>query len=167
MKIRNGNSTKKMTAHPSKYPQKRFKAKRCRWCNIYFNPIAPSNHYCSIDCKDNGNTNKYYLKKYGVSLDWVLKCLERQNYCCAICKTKGFKMRETHKSTLNLDHCHETGKVRGLLCHNCNRALGLLQDNPVFLRRAAEYVEGATTIPKGSRGKCPEAHDTSDGDDIV
>jgi hypothetical protein len=47
-----------------------------------------------------------------------------------------------------VDHCHATGKVRGLLCHNCNRALGLMQDNIENIKRAADYLEGATTIRK-------------------
>jgi hypothetical protein len=42
---------------------------------------------------------------------------------------------------LAVDHCHDTGKVRRLLCHNCNRALGLFKDNSDILRKAADYVE--------------------------
>jgi hypothetical protein len=56
-------------------------------------------------------------------------------------------MREDHTAKLMVDHCHATGKVRGLLCHNCNRALGLLKDDKSTIRRALEYLEGATTIP--------------------
>ena len=69
-------------------------------------------------------------------------------------------MHDTVKSTLNVDHCHETGKIRGLLCHNCNRALGLFKDNVEFLERAILYLKGATTISKESTYKCMEAHDT-------
>ena len=56
-------------------------------------------------------------------------------------------MAEHHKSKLVVDHCHATGKVRGLLCHNCNRALGLLKDKISVLKNAIQYLEGATTIP--------------------
>ncbi len=42
---------------------------------------------------------------------------------------------------LCVDHNHETGNVRKLLCHHCNRALGLLQDNPHLLARAADYLK--------------------------
>jgi hypothetical protein len=50
-------------------------------------------------------------------------------------------MRNHHRKTLVVDHSHETGAVRGLLCHNCNRALGLIHDDAAVLRRAAEYIE--------------------------
>lgn len=46
-----------------------------------------------------------------------------------------------HHEKLCVDHDHETGKVRKLLCHNCNRALGLLRDDPALLRKSAEYIE--------------------------
>jgi len=42
---------------------------------------------------------------------------------------------------LSVDHCHATGRIRGLLCAKCNQAIGLMKDNPIFLRRAADYVE--------------------------
>jgi hypothetical protein len=42
---------------------------------------------------------------------------------------------------MHLDHCHQSGQVRGVLCRNCNVALGLMADNPERLRRAAEYLE--------------------------
>lgn len=67
--------------------------------------------------------------------------MDEQAWKCAICKDFGFKMRDNHISGLNLDHFHSTGKVRGLLCHNCNRGLGLFQDNPEYLRQAALYLE--------------------------
>lgn len=72
---------------------------------------------------------------------------EKQNNKCAVCDGEGFKMAEHHKSKLVVDHCHKSGTVRGLLCHNCNRALGLFKDKIDVLKRAIKYLEGATTIP--------------------
>lgn len=132
---------KDFTAHPSKYPQKNFKPKPCRWCAEVFQPIAPCNHYCSDQCRREVASDKHYRRVYGVGVRWVQQQLEVQKGKCAICKTTGFKMREDHVSGMNLDHCHKTGKARALLCHNCNRGLGLLQDDPWILRRAADYVE--------------------------
>jgi hypothetical protein len=48
---------------------------------------------------------------------------------------------------VHIDHDHETGKVRGMLCFPCNAALGQLQDDPTIIRRAAEYVEGNVWQP--------------------
>lgn len=59
---------------------------------------------------------------------------------CLIC-------RGEFGQTLPVDHCHRTGKVRGLLCHHCNRGIGLFGDDPERLRRAADYVEAEGRIP--------------------
>lgn len=59
--------------------------------------------------------------------------LDEQNGVCAICKFKP-------KTVFHVDHCHSTGKVRGLLCINCNMALGLLKDNKMFLSQAIDYL---------------------------
>jgi hypothetical protein len=61
--------------------------------------------------------------------------LERQGKVCGICKTPG--------KPLCVDHCHATGKVRGLLCRDCNLGLGNYKDNPIFTRAATAYLESA------------------------
>ncbi|MEU8956887.1 endonuclease VII domain-containing protein [Streptomyces sp. NPDC048518] len=48
---------------------------------------------------------------------------------------------------IHVDHCHETGKVRGVLCFNCNSAIGKLGDDPDTVRRAAAYLEGSSWKP--------------------
>lgn len=48
---------------------------------------------------------------------------------------------------VHVDHCHRTGKVRGVLCFNCNSAIGLLGDDPDTVRRAAAYLEGISWKP--------------------
>lgn len=77
-----------------------------------------------------------FKKKYGISLSDYEALLERQNGVCAIC-------RRTCKSGRNLavDHCHETGKVRGLLCLECNRGIGALKDSIDLLTKAISYLK--------------------------
>lgn len=59
--------------------------------------------------------------------------LTKQKGLCAICHKKMIKV--------NIDHCHATGKVRGLLCPECNRGLGLFYDDANRLISAAEYLK--------------------------
>lgn len=137
----NGNPTKAMqTARPDKYPQGSFKAKACRCCKTEFQPSAPSELYCSDLCKDKGNTNAYLKRVYGITYRQYHAMLAEQSGLCKICNGPGFLMKDCHKLLLVVDHCHKGGQVRGLLCHNCNRALGLLKDDPAIINRAAEYI---------------------------
>ncbi|AKL88331.1 endonuclease VII [Gordonia phage GMA6] len=74
------------------------------------------------------------LSRYGVTVTWFSQRLKRQRGRCAICRRK-------MPYTLCVDHCHETGKVRGLLCISCNRGLGFFADDPKRMQRAIEYLE--------------------------
>ena len=73
---------------------------------------------------------------YGLSFTDEILLREYQNNECPLCKVK-FKT----DSDYHVDHCHQTNKIRGLLCPSCNKALGLFKDDPNTLRRAATYVE--------------------------
>lgn len=122
-----------------KYPNPYFKEKICKTCGGVFTPKAPSQLYCSKDCR--GKT-AYYERNYGITERDYRVMLEEQNHKCYLCGSEGFLIgKNNHSEKLAVDHCHATGKVRKLLCHNCNRALGLMKDNPVLLRLAADYVE--------------------------
>lgn len=78
---------------------------------------------------------RYELKKkYGITPEIYLEMLDRQGGVCALCKKPG------DGKALCVDHDHASGKVRGLLCHSCNVALGLLKDDAEVLRRAIEYL---------------------------
>jgi hypothetical protein len=82
---------------------------------------------------------RYQLKsKYGLTVEAYDVMLAKQNGVCAIC---GSKNPRGPGKRLHIDHDHATGKVRGLLCHPCNRALGLVRDSPALLRKAATYLE--------------------------
>jgi hypothetical protein len=117
--------------------------------------------YCSDGCSRGGVIQRHFKKSYGLTYKEVLALREKQENLCAICGEEGFMMNERVKSPLNVDHDHKTGAVRGLLCHNCNRGLGLFQDEVERLKSAIAYLEGATTISKESTYKCTEAHSPS------
>lgn len=144
--IKTEQARRQHTAHPSKYPQGRFKEKECKKCASVFQPCAPSQKYCSTECASEAQQDAYYIRTYGISREVWKTMAHNQGGLCFICREEGFLMKEGHEATLMVDHCHRTGTVRGLLCHNCNRALGLLKDDPARLRQALEYLEGATTI---------------------
>lgn len=78
--------------------------------------------------------HRYYLEKTYGPVDYAA-LLERQGGACAICLTKPKKKR------LAVDHCHKTGQVRGLLCGQCNFALGAFQDNRETIQSAIAYLE--------------------------
>ena len=88
---------------------------------------------CNMLRKD----NNHYRNKYGITLDDYNNLIKSQNYQCAICKTvdPGVGINRFH-----VDHNHSTGVVRGLLCSNCNRALGQFKDDISILESAAEYI---------------------------
>lgn len=134
------------TGTPDKYPQGYFKDKDCRQCGSPFSPQAPSQLYCGEPCAEEAHRERYYQRTYGIGVKEWRAMHEDQAGLCAICLGEGFHMREDHQQKLMVDHCHDTGQVRGLLCHNCNRALGLLQDSKRIVKRVLEYLERATTI---------------------
>ena len=122
-----------------KYPNGSFRAKECRACSRSFVPEAPSQKYCGPQCR--GKT-AYYERNYGITEAQYEEFKAAQGHCCYLCGSPGFTIgKKNHTEKLAVDHCHATGVVRKLLCHNCNRALGLMKDNPELLRKAADYVE--------------------------
>jgi hypothetical protein len=80
------------------------------------------------------NAASWRKHKYGLSPKEYYALVARQGGACAICR----KIKP-----LCVDHCHLTGKVRGLLCHTCNSALGFWGDSPSLVRRALKYLETA------------------------
>ena len=81
---------------------------------------------------------KYQLSRmYGITEEQYNQMLASQNGCCAICGTN----KPTGKwKVFAVDHDHKTGKVRELLCNECNRGMGLLRDNAELLQKAANYI---------------------------
>jgi len=78
-------------------------------------------------------------QNYGIDLEDYNEMLNKQNACCAICNTQPIVGR----GLLHVDHCHDTGKVRGLLCHYCNMSLGGFRDDIKILRAAIKYLKNS------------------------
>lgn len=76
---------------------------------------------------------------YGITKDAWLSLWDAQGHACAVCGTQDFSTSVGGKPAV--DHCHRTGKVRGLLCMGCNTALGSMKDNPAVLMAGASYLE--------------------------
>ena len=89
--------------------------------------------------------HKQLMSDYGISYEQYLAMEEEQGGCCSICerpkedcqrRTKYGKVR-----ALEVDHCHKTGKIRGLLCASCNTTIGHMEDDTHRLRKAINYLE--------------------------
>lgn len=81
------------------------------------------------------------LKRYGVTLDWFESKLAEQNGRCIVCGAMPDPGGVKAAARLHVDHDHETGAVRDLLCNRCNQGLGYFRDDPALLRAAADYIE--------------------------
>lgn len=79
-------------------------------------------------------------KNYNISKEQYYLLLKEQEHKCKVCKTE-------FNEKICVDHCHTTGKIRGLLCDNCNRGIGLLKDNKQILENAVLYLDSSCKIP--------------------
>jgi hypothetical protein len=132
-----------------------LKEKECNKCNCvkkldeyYFKVNKKTNtKYYQSFCKKCQSRYNYKqdkdlkLKKaYGISLDEYNELLSKQNGKCAICGVDNNGKYRNKSRALAVDHCHTTGKIRGLLCSDCNTGIGLLKDNVNFLQYAIKYL---------------------------
>lgn len=83
------------------------------------------------------NRNRVLKFHYGISIEQYEAMLVAQDYRCLICGSKG---RQDRASPLDVDHDHNTKEVRSLLCHRCNRGIGVFLENPDSLEKAAAYL---------------------------
>lgn len=87
--------------------------------------------------------NSYLLKTYGITIEQYDQLFDEQDGICKICSKpeSNLDKRTGLPVMLAVDHDHTTGKIRGLLCANCNMALGLLNDSANLFKKAAHYLE--------------------------
>jgi hypothetical protein len=88
------------------------------------------------------------LRRYGITLKEYNELRKKQSYSCAVCEKNEKIVAQGRALTtdyaLHVDHCHETKKIRGLLCTNCNTLLGKSYDDVKILKKAIEYLEKET-----------------------
>ena len=129
----------------------------CKRCNKCFITKDPRKIFCCNQCASAYGSMRLRMNKrarpadwyervdrknslrrlYGITLEEYDKMLSDQEYRCAICD----KHQDEFKKKLHVDHCHTTGKIRGLLCQKCNQGLGLFGDNKNLLIKASEYLK--------------------------
>lgn len=111
---------------------------RCRVCHKAYR-IAAYNKRKSEDWASFAEERRWInlLQNYKISRGEYEKLLEEQKGACAICRRKPYGK---HKY-LYVDHDHDTGKVRGLLCNGCNTGLGGFREKPLHFRRAITYLK--------------------------
>lgn len=81
------------------------------------------------------------FKSFGVTVEQFNTMLADQDYSCKICKIPEAEYRtQGYRDRFAVDHCHETGAIRGLLCDKCNRGLGFFKDSMPTLKSAISYL---------------------------
>jgi len=127
--------------YPTQFKSKEFPDK------IYYHGKCKS---CFIKAKQKDYTpekgrDKNLRYNYGITLEEYNILLSNQEGKCATCGTTEPGGRKSGRgggtNVFVVDHCHDTGKVRGLLCHSCNRAMGLLGDNVNIIESMIKYLE--------------------------
>ena len=134
--------------------------KPCRACRKEFQPKTGGNLYCDTcaplkrraahaasqrvwrakdPVRSAATKAKHDLKKFGLTLAQYQSMLTAQQGACAICGTIKPGGRGKFRP-LAVDHCHRTGKIRALLCHRCNGALGMVSDNIGVLEKMIQYL---------------------------
>lgn len=102
----------------------------------------------------NSRRNTRYLREYNIPWETYNQGSIKQKHICPICLTQQvpsntpLSVRAGSNGTLVVDHCHTTGKIKGLICHKCNAALGLLKESADNLERALNYLKNPPGIPE-------------------
>src|SRR5690242_13759158 len=107
--------------------QKRLHCKTCygEWKKKYYQrPDVKQKEYVYL-------MKRYFKRKFGITLEQYEEMLKAQDNKCAICRKEETTPHSRSKKIIRLavDHCHTTGKVRGLLCRSCNQVLGVLKED--------------------------------------
>lgn len=89
-------------------------------------------------CHNRRVNDRHRFTRYGVTSEQFKEMLTKQDNLCAICRKVSVGCRKG--SDLCIDHCHTTGRVRGLVCKRCNVVIGKIYDDPLIAQRLVEYL---------------------------
>ena len=118
----------------------------CKVCNtekpLFDFHFRKENNKYRTNCKTCRNKAEA-AKRYNITVGEIDALRNKQGNACAICKTKAEDVPHASFTTnpLVIDHCHTTGKIRGLLCPTCNSGLGHFKDSLSMLLSAANYIQ--------------------------
>lgn len=110
----------------------------CRYCATEYSSTDGRQYYCSDECSRTAKSLREAYRRYGITMQEYRRLWLHQKGVCAICRQPE---RTERNRLLTIDHDHVTDHVRGLLCSQCNRAIGLLADDPAVILAAAKYVQ--------------------------
>lgn len=146
----------------STHKDKKYPYFQCRICvsdkkkRLYYAEHEKSKKYSLMMRKKHYDKcierDRKYKRQLLLNESKYIELQEKQNSLCAICnnpetakshrnRTKSKDNEETNIKRLSIDHCHKTGKIRGLLCSKCNTALGLLKDSIEILEKSIKYLK--------------------------
>lgn len=109
----------------------------CDHCAAEFVPVAIRQRWCKTCCPNLEDSHR--MQAYGINKAEYDALVIRANGRCEIC---GEKPTQLLRRGLHIDHDHQTGKVRGLLCNGCNRTLGFVEHRPGWSNKASVYLVG-------------------------
>ena len=123
---------------------------RCHGCINNTTVVAAKKRRIADPLGASVRDRKSNLKRYGLTEEEFIEMAEEQEWLCAICRKDIHGINLVNgKRMAHVDHDHESGKVRGLLCNNCNRGIGLLGDSAEILSRASQYLSGYEAAARG------------------
>ena len=139
--------------------------KRCKTCGVnkknaeFYKDPKKKDKLKSVcrPCYDAYYDEKAYIRKYNITKQQKFDMIASQNNCCSICSEPFSSTQDTH-----VDHCHDTGKVRAILCANCNRGIGCFKDNTFLMQQAMNYIfhyakqNTTSSVPAGHYSKSEE-----------
>lgn len=115
------------------------KSYRCKLCDDVARKKWKSSN---VDKARYSMRNNNLKTKYGVDIEWYETKFKEQGHKCAVCGiTENQVTGDRSHLNFAVDHNHDTGNVRGVLCNKCNRAIGMLGDSSESLNKAVNYLQ--------------------------